>query len=472
MSFYYLCTDLIVGYTQFINYMKKILLLLPICILAVCSCTKTVPASVPAQITDGRIVLETPAREAGQQSALGMTCDPIETVRVAFVGIGGRGSHAVWRWTFLEGVEIKALCDLEQEKVDKVNAMLAEEGRPAADGYVGEEAYKELCQRDDIDLVYIATDWLDHTPIAVYALNHGKHAAIEVPAAMTIQECWDLVNASEKNRRHCMMLENCCYDFFEMSTLNMAQHGLFGEVYHVEGAYIHYLAENWGFDESWRCDYNMDHRGDNYPTHGLGPICQVLNIHRGCKMDYLVAMDTPSYVGREAARRYRNEDRCADGDHTISLIRTNEGKVIEVQHNVYAPRPYSRMHQLTGTRGFANKYPIEQISVTDINGHVEVSQAVMDSLLNVYTPDFVKEIEEKAKSVGGHGGMDFLMDYRLVYCLHNGLPLDEDVYDCAEWSAVQELSRISLENGSMPVEFPDFTRGDWNVTKGFTWATK
>jgi len=436
------------------------------------SCTQKVPASVPAHIEDGTIVLDEPAREAGQESALGMACEPLETVRVAFVGIGGRGADAVRRWAYLEGVEIKAICDIEQKKVDKVNAMLERRGLPKADGYVGDTAYMDLCKREDIDLVYIATDWLDHVPVALFAMNNGKHAAIEVPGAMSVKECWDLVNTSEKTRRHCMMLENCCYDFFEMSTLNMAQQGLFGEVYHVEGAYLHYLAEDWDHSEPWRMDYNMDHRGDNYPTHGLGPICQVLDIHRGDKMDYLVAMDTPSYNGREAAVRYRNEDRCADGDHTISLIQTEKNKLIEVQHNVYCPRPYSRMHQLTGSRGFANKYPIEQISVKDIKGHSELPKEMMDSLLVAYKPDFVKEIEEKAKSVGGHGGMDFLMDYRLVYCLHNGLPLDQDVYDCAEWSAVQELSRISLENGSMPVKFPDFTRGDWNVIKGFHYAMK
>jgi len=454
--------------------MKRFFVILTFAVTVALSCSKTatVPASVPAKIVDNKIVLETPAREPGQQSALGMACDPIETVRVAFVGIGGRGSHAVWRWTHIDGVEIKALCDLDQEKIDNVNKMLTEKGLPAADGYKGEEAYKELCQRSDIDLVYIATDWLDHVPVALCAMENGKHAAIEVPAAMTVKDCWDLVNTSEKTRRHCMMLENCCYDFFEMSTLNMAQQGLFGEVYHVEGAYIHYLSDGWDESECWRLDYNMDHRGDNYPTHGLGPICQVLNIHRGCKIDYLVAMDTPSYNGREAARKFRNEDRCEDGEHTISLMRTNEGKMIEVQHNVYAPRPYTRMHQLTGTRGFANKYPVQQICVSDINGHDELSGDVRDSLIRAYIPAFVKEIEDKAKSVGGHGGMDFLMDYRLVYCLHNGLPLDEDVYDAAEWSAVQELSCISLENGSMPVEFPDFTRGDWNVKKGFSYAMK
>ena len=450
--------------------MKRSIFVAFICILTLVSCGRKVPASVPAQIKNGMIELKAPARAPGQVSALGMKCDPIDTVRIAFVGVGGRGTSAVRRYTHLEGVQIVAFCDLAQERLDICQDILTQAGLPAADNYLGEEAYKELCDRDDIDLVYIATDWLDHVPISVYALEHGHHVACEVPAAMTIDDCWQLVDACEKSRRHMMMLENCCYDFFEMSALNMAQQGLFGEVYHVEGAYIHFLSDGWDRSETWRVDYNIDNRGDNYPTHGLGPICQVLNIHRGDKMDYLVAMDTPSYNGKVAAKKFRDKDYCKDGDHTISLIQTEKKKLIEVQHNVYAYRPYTRMYQLTGTNGFANKYPQQGISVKEINGHDYVPQAVMDSLLTAYRPDFAKAIEEQAKTVGGHGGMDFIMDYRLIYCLRNGLPLDEDVYDAAEWSAVQELSRISLENNSMPVRFPDFTRGDWNVTDGFHYA--
>ena len=450
--------------------MKKKVFAALIGLLTLVSCGKKVPASVPATIKNGMIELKAPPRAPGQVSALGLACEPIDTVRIAFVGVGGRGIAAVRRYTFIDGVKIVAFCDLEQEKLDACQEILKEAGLPEADNYLGDEAYKELCDRDDIDLVYVCTDWLPHVPISLYALEHGHHVACEVPMAMTIDDCWKLVDACERTRRHCMMLENCCYDFFEMSALNMAQQGLFGEVYHVEGAYIHFLADHWGRSEPWRVDYNIDHRGDNYPTHGLGPIAQVLNIHRGDKMDYLVAMDTPSYNGKVAAKTFRDKDYCMDGDHTISLIQTEKKKLIEIQHNVYAYRPYSRMYQLTGSEGFANKYPTEGISVKSMNGHSYVSETVMDSLLTAYRPDFVKEIEDKAREVGGHGGMDFIMDYRLIYCLRNGLPLDEDVYDAAEWSAVQELSRISLENGSMPVRFPDFTRGDWNKVEGFHYA--
>ena len=267
--------------------MKRALFAAILCSLVLVSCGKTVPASVPAQIKNGIIELKTPPRAPGQTSALGLICDPIETVRIAFVGVGGRGASAVKRYTQIDGVKIMAFCDLKQDRLDLCQSYLKEAGLPEADTYLGEESYKDLCNRDDIDLVYIATDWLDHVPISLYALEHGHHVACEVPMAMTIDDCWKLVDACERTRRHCMMLENCCYDFFEMSALNMAQHGLFGEVYHVEGAYIHFLSEGWDKSETWRLDYNMENRGDNYPTHGLGPICQVLNIHRGDKMDYL-----------------------------------------------------------------------------------------------------------------------------------------------------------------------------------------
>ena len=287
-------------------------------------CSKKIECSVPAHFENGKIVLETPEREPGQQSALQMACEPIDTVRIGFIGVGGRGCGAVWRYTNIPGTRIVAIADKYQEKVDHIMGELAEDGITGIDTYVGEDAWKEMCERDDIDLVYICTPWLLHTPMAVYAMEHGKHAACEVPIATSIEECWQLVNTCEKTRKHCMMLENCCYDFFEMAALGMAQAGLFGEVYHVEGAYIHFLAEDWDRSEPWRLDFNMENRGDNYPTHGLGPICQVLNIHRGDKMDYLVAMDTPSYNGKAAARRWRNSDECLDGDHTISLIRTEK----------------------------------------------------------------------------------------------------------------------------------------------------
>ena len=436
-------------------------------------------------IKNGVAVYNTPERPADQVCMIGYAAEPIEKVRVGFIGLGDRGDGAINRYTYIDGAEIVALCDIEKERVDEMQELLAERGRPAADAYYGSrDAWKELCERDDIDLVYIVTDWKNHTPMAVYAMEHGKHVAIEVPATTSIDECWQLVNTAERTQRHCMMLENCVYDFFELTTLNMAQHGLFGEIIHAEGAYIHNLDPYWkNYYEGWRYEFNKKNRGDVYPTHGLGPACQVLNIHRGDKMNTLVSMDTKAFNGLKVAEQF-GETEYANGDHTITLIQTEKGKIIEIQHNVVTPRPYNRMYQVEGTEGFANKYPNEgysirtegrnfdeQKAVDDLTGSASdgeayLSNEVRDALMEQYKHPIVRDIEEKAKQVGGHGGMDFIMDYRLIYCLQNGLPLDQDVYDAAEWSCLGELTRVSIENGNIPVVMPDFTRGDWNKLDG------
>lgn len=417
-------------------------------------------------------------RPEGQTDVIELRCKPIDTVRIAFIGLGMRGSGAVYRYTFLDGVKIMALCDIVPENVKNSQKLLLEKGLPKADEYTGKEDWKKICERTDIDLIYVCTHWDLHTPIAVYAMEHGKHVATEVPAALTIDECWQLVNTAEKTRKHCIQLENCNYDFFETTTLNMAQQGLFGEIVHCEGAYIHDL--RWlNFDEKgywnmWRLKHLEKEDGNTYPTHGLGPLCHIMNIHRGDKMNYLVSVSTNQFgmsiyakekFGDTSSYAKRNYKK---GDMNTSIIKTEKGKTIMIQHDVTSPRPYSRLHTVSGTKGFAQKYPQEGIAL-EPNAHKFLPKEKLDSLLLAYTHPIVKEIEEKAKKVGGHGGMDFIMDYRLIYCLRNGLPLDEDVYDAAEWSSIIELSRKSVENQGMPVKIPDFTRGSWQKVNTVTY---
>ena len=465
------------------KYLKLIILAL-LCV----SCNENavkIEASLPATLKNGVITLETPKREAGQMTALQMTAAPIEEVRVGFIGLGMRGFGAIERYVQIDGAKIVALCDLHKDRVVESQKVVQAAGFDAAEEYVGENSWKMLCENPDIDLVYICTDWLTHTPMAVYAMEHGKHVAIEVPAAMNIAECWQLVNTCERTRKHCMMLENCVYDFFEMSALNMAQQGLFGEVYYAEGGYIHNLDPFWKmYNDEWRLKYNQKYRGDNYPTHGLGPVCQVMNIHRGDKMDYLVSVDTKPIHGVKVAKEMLGTEEFANGDHTVTLIRTANGKQICIQHNVYASRPYSRLYQLTGTEGFANKYPIGALALAgdkvnagnksydDLDAEMFMPEEAYNAMMDKYKPEFVKEIEDKARKVGGHGGMDYIMDYRLIYCLRNGFPLDQDVYDAAEWSCLTELSRLSLEHRSATVNIPDFTRGDWNKIAGYRYEFK
>lgn len=450
-------------------------------------------ASVKYSIEDGVIILSEPERSANQQSMIEFRCAPLDVVRVGFVGLGMRGPGAVERFTHIEGVAINALCDKYPERAERCQTYLTNAGMPEAAIYSGEEGYKALAERDDIDLVYIATPWQLHVEVAEYAMNHGKHVAIEVPCANTVEECWRLVDAAERNRVHCTILENCCYDHFELTTLNMAQHGLFGEIIHTEGAYIHNLEPYWRhYADNWRLEYNQAHNGDIYATHGIGPNCQALNIHRGDRLDYLVAMSTKSINGAKLTQELMGEEECRQGDQINTLIRTVNGRTIDMQHNVMTPRPYSRMYQLVGTEGYANKYPVQgytfkldQIrSVADdedqlpdieaLDHHTFAPADVVAQLTAQYRHPVQLQmvdgvpLQEYSMGVGGHGGMDFIMDYRLVYCLRNGLPLDMDVYDAAEWSSMGELTRISIENGSRPVKVPDFTRGDWDKVDGLT----
>ena len=449
------------------------------------------------------VISAEPPRPAGQTDVMDLRCDPVPVVRIAFIGLGQRGPGAVDRMMNIAGIEVKAICDLESYNIGRVQDILKRNGRPEAVAYSGEEDWKKVCERDDIDLVYVTTHWALHAPICIYAMEHGKHAVTEIPMALTMEECWQLVNTAERTRRHCMMLENCVYDFFEMATLNMAQKGLFGEVVHVEGAYIHDLREHnfnprlreapsdepgaeaagskrpslIGYWNYWRLKENTGRNGSLYPMHGLGPVAQILNINRGDKMDYLVSLSSNQFNMTAYAQKRFGEDsdeaktEYRKGDMSSTLIKTAKGKSILIQHDVSSPRPYNRLHTISGTGGFARKYPILQLAF-EPNAHSAMNKEDMEALLQEYEHPVTKEIGELARKVGGHGGMDFIMDYRLIYCLQNGLPLDMNVYDGVAWSAVIPLSEFSTANNSYPVKIPDFTRGGWKKTSGFQHAVK
>jgi hypothetical protein len=396
------------------------------------------------------------------------------TVRVGFVGLGMRGPGAVKRMMHIEGVEIVAICDKQKSCTDKVETLLAESGFSTPAVYTGsEDVWKQMCQRDDFDLIYIATPWKLHTPMAVYAMEHGKHAATEVPAATTMEECWQLVETSERTRKHCVILENCCYDFFEMLTLNMVRQGLFGDLIHGEGAYIHNLVDlkfdKNGYADMWRLKHNATRNGNLYPTHGLGPICQCMDINRGDRMDYLTCMASKDFTMNAEVKKRAAEDpfyapyvdRSYRGNMNTTLIRTVKGRTIMIQHDVSSPRPYSRIHLLSGTKAFARKLPKTMIAF----GHEVVSDEEMEELYQQYSPEIVTRIGEMAKKVGGHGGMDFLMDWSLINSLRNGLPVGMDCYDAALWSCITPLSIKSIANRSNSVDVPDFTRGYWKINQ-------
>jgi hypothetical protein len=420
----------------------------------------------------------------------GYAAPAIPVVRIGIIGLGDRGSGAVQRLTYIEGVEIKALGDMRPAAVNGSQEYLKSIGRTTAQEFTGaEDAWKKLVELADLDLIYICTPWVLHTPMAVYAMEHGKHVACEVPIARTIDEAWQLVETSERTKKHCMMLENCCYDFFELLTLNMARQGMFGDIIHGEGAYIHNLLSmnfkkpddnkqtDGAYTNMWRLRENATRNGNLYPTHGLGPICQVLNINRGDKMDYLTSVSTSDFSMAPVEKELSANDpfyaewknSSFRGNLNTTIIKTALGKTIMVQHDVSSQQPYSRIHLVKGTHGMARKYPLEMIAL----GEDWSNEEEMNAIREKYTPEIIKRVGEMAKKVGGHGGMDFIMDWRLIDCLRNGLPLDQNVYDGAAWSSVAPLSEWSVANKSQSIDVPDFTGGSWktNIPHGINLET-
>jgi predicted dehydrogenase len=429
------------------------------------------------------VILESVKKSHTQKFNMsGYAAPAIPTVRIGVIGLGDRGSGAVQRLSYIEGVEITALGDLRKVAVEGSQKYLTSVGRPVAREFYGDDyAWKKLAELPDLDLIYICTPWIWHTTMAVYAMKSGKHTCCEVPIARTIDEAWQLVETSESTKKHCMMLENCCYDFFELLTLNMARQGMFGDLIHGEGAYIHNLLEmnfkkpiddqqtDGAYTNMWRLRENATRNGNVYPTHGLGPVCQALSINRGDKMEYMSSVSTSDFSMAPKEKELSSKDQFYAewkdshfrGNINTSIIKTTLGKTIMVQHDTSSAQPYSRIHLIKGTKGMVCKYPVEHIAL----GENWADDATMKELYDKYTPEIVKRVGEMAKKVGGHGGMDFMMDWRTIDCLRNGLPLDQNVYDGALWSSIAPLSEWSVANRSQSIDVPDFTGGSWKTNK-------
>ncbi len=395
---------------------------------------------------------------------------PMDKVRIGFVGVGGRGRGDLRNLLKLDGVEIRAVSDIVESNVVRAQKMVTDAGQPQPRSYSrGDMDYKRLCARDDLDLVFTATPWRWHTPVCVEAMKSGKHAASEVPIAVTLEECWELVETSEQTGRYCVQMENCNYDRVELMVLNMVRQKLLGDLLHARCGYLHDLrALKFGVrggGKLWRLDHSLRRNGDLYPTHGLGPVAQCLNINRGNQFDHMVAMSSKSQSLHEfAAAKFGPESPQAKldialGDVVTSLIRTRAGQTIIVSHDTNTPRPYSRDYMIQGTKGLVRKYPDAKIHL-DSKSPQHEWEDLIENYAAQYEHPLWRELQQKAKG-SGHGGMDFIQAYRLVYCLRNGQPLDTDVYDGAALCAVSELSERSIAGNSRTVDFPDFTRGTW-----------
>lgn len=376
-----------------------------------------------------------------------LRCAPIPLVRIGLIGLGQRGLQTLARYAHVEGAQICALASLHADGVEAGQKELRASGRPEARPYVGENAWREIAADPALDLIYICTDWASHAAIAVEAMEQGKHVAVEVPAATTVDECWALVRTAERTQRHCFMTENCCYDWFALATLALKEEGFFGTITHCEGAYIHDWRELFASGNpqarAW-CRESCRHGGNPYPTHGIGPIAQLLGFHRGDRMRHLVSM-TGQAAGRESLLGHAN--------HT--LITTERGVTILLQFDGTTPRPYSRIQAVCGTEGFVQKYPQLAVQTEQEAFNGTAAEAFLQDYLHGDAAKYW--LEGNAK--GLPNAMNYAMDARLIFCLNRGLPLDIDVYDAAEWSCLGELTRRSAEEGGVRVEIPDFFGG-------------
>lgn len=398
---------------------------------------------------------------------IGVPFDPHSTIRLGIIGVGARGQGLLRDLLAIDDVLVVAVCDIDPKACERAVKQVVDAGQPEPTVYkAGETDFQNLCKRGDLDLVYIATPWDWHTPMAVAAMEGGAHVGVEVPAAVTIDECWILVDTSERTRKHCVMLENCNYGYNEMMVNRMVKEGLFGELTHGEAAYIHDLRGLLVADYSeglWRRKPHTERDGNFYPTHGLGPVAFYMDILRGDAFDRLVSFSSPergltAYVKNNLppdAPEHKEKYVC--GDMNTSLIKTKKGLTIMLQHDVISPRPYSRLNLISGTKGTFADYPARIY----IDGQGEHEWQEVEPFREKFEHPLWTRVGELARKLGGHGGMDFIMSYRLIECMKQGLPPDMDVYDAAAWSAPTPMSQDSVAQGGMPQVFPDFTRGRW-----------
>jgi len=408
------------------------------------------------------------SRDGSPSPAL-FAAPPLERVRIGFVGVGHQGSSHVKNFLGIEGVDIVAICDVTPANLAQSQKAVTDAGRPAPKAYGdrGLRDFERMIGEEKLDLVFTATPWEWHAPVMLAAMRAGVHAATEVPMGVSLDECWELVETAERTKRHCIMMENCCYDRPEMAILRMARHGLFGELLHAECGYLHDLRQlklsDFYYDR-WRVKHSIRRNGDLYPTHGIGPVAQWLDINRGNQFDHLVSMATKSRgLNLWAAARMGPESREARqgyalGDVVTTLIRTKNGQTIQITHDTDSPRPYSRNILLQGTKGLVRKYPEQRIYLEGKSPNDRWED--FQSYRTQYDHPLWKGLDARAAGAG-HGGMDYIEDYRLIQCLRQGTSMDFDVYDGAAWTAVIMMSEQSIAQRSRSVDFPDFTRGAW-----------
>jgi predicted dehydrogenase len=418
-----------------------------------------------------------PAAGTSPKTMMGVPFEKVDKVRIGIIGAGARGQSVMSDLLNVPRVEIRAVCDIDPRMIEVTKKRFARKGLPEPRLYSKDaHDFENLCKQDDLDFIYIATPWEWHTEMALCAMNHGKHAGVEVPAGVTMPQLWELVRTSERTRKHCMMLENCCYGDNEMMVLAMARQGLFGTITHGEAAYIHDLRMvmneqdkegRYVSEATWRRAWHTKANGNLYPTHGLGPVCWYMGIHQGDRLDTLVSLSSlEASLSEDQAARFKDRgEKYVCGDMSTSILRTVKGRTILLQHDTVSPRPYTRHNMIQGTKGAFADYP-ERLYLDEVarktrkHDWIEGEEA-LKPYREQYVHELWKRVGDLARKNGGHGGMDYIMCYRVVECMLEGLEPDFNVYDAAAWSAPFPLSFASVKGGGAPQRIPDFTNGHW-----------
>ncbi|MFN0031395.1 MAG: Gfo/Idh/MocA family protein [Flavobacteriales bacterium] len=421
---------------------------------------------------DLQTLLQPPAKAKGNMA--GFKAEPLAKVRIGLIGLGNRGStHCeVLKWMVQnERAEVVALCDkVERKTRNCLTSILHYQNNEPQIYFGSEDAWKKLCQQTDIDLIIISTPWEWHAQMCVYAMEQGKHVACEVPIACTIKECWQLIEVSERTQKHCIMLENCCFNDEELWLMNMVHEGVFGELTHAEGAYLHdlrgLLLDKKYYEDQWRLKHHIGKNENLYTTHGLGPIAFYMGIGRGDTFTHLSSMSSLEHnLTLAAKKKGETISGFTQGDMNTTLIKTMKGRSIMLQHDVHTGRPYSRINLLAGTRAVHDGYPSRlYVEPEEMKawGHNWLNETEYNKMWDTYLPSVWTKLKEQIKdNEFAHGGMDFVMLYRLVACLNQGLPLDINLYDGVMWSAITPLSGLSVKNNSASIKVPDFTGGKW-----------
>ena len=444
---------------------------------------KTTSISAAALTAASRLSASSPHKSKGKYMG-DFSAPKLETVRVAFIGLGARGSGHLKSISKLDGVDIVAVSDLYEDNV-KTNSKIAKElGKgerhsKIAQYWGSDDKWKLMLNEIRPDAVFISTNWNNHAPMAIYSMENGAHAFVEVPIAVSLSDMWKIVNTSEETQKHCMMMENVNYGRDELMYLNMCRKGVIGELLHAEAAYIHELRFQMNQEKrgtgSWRTHHYANGKGNLYPTHGLGPVAQYMNLGRkDDTFESIISYSSPARGRKLYAEKNYNENHkwnqldYRNGDMNTSIIKTNKGKTVMVQWDETSPRPYTRHNLVQGTKGTLAGFPTRVALEGGLEGVVKDHHSWIkgDGLIQLYEKydhPLYKRLNQKTKN-SGHGGMDGIMRYRIIECLRNGSPLDQNVYEGCYWSAVTPLSGQSISDGGMPQKFPDFTRGKWEQT--------